>query len=156
METNTTNSTQGERALDGAIKEAQLADLNKIIVNLTAKRVAISQKSETALAEDFLLENKCPRPLDVPIQSQNPFTPNNLDRLDIVGEAIQLIPDGPIKNQVYFLFNLANEAALAIGQAEQQALLWRSKADAFLLEIIKETWVKRQLRQTGGDLRRQF
>lgn len=149
METDTTNPTQGQRALD-------LTELNKAIEGLTTHRLNLSRKSEAELAEEFLIENKCPRPLDVPIQSENPFTSNNLDRLDIVGEAIQLLQDGPIKNQVYFLFNLANEAALAIAHAEREAHLWRAKADAFLLELLKETWVKRQLRQTGGDLRRQI
>lgn len=144
------DSTEKTKPLEYTALSNAISQIQKAKIDLAAKQ----RDDELSKVESFITENNLPRPNNQSLDTPNCFSPFALERLEIASEAIQLLPDGPIKNQVYFLFNLLNQAALERNMLEAEALAWKKKSDNVFCELIRETVIKPLSRATGGALGR--
>jgi hypothetical protein len=142
-----TEIDQQKQALD-----ALAATINHI----ANQRIQSIEKTKEITPEDFFVQNNKTRLKDIPIATSNCFTPDLIDYLDVIGSAIHTLPDGEIKEQMFCLFRMINQAIVERDSINRECEEWRNRADTVLLELLKQTWVKQTKKETGGAFGRLF
>jgi hypothetical protein len=129
--TTTPNNKEGDRI---EATKAALALLSEHIESLVSKDPV----------EEYFEKNKITRPRDIPIKNGGMVTDADLDRVDIIGESVSVLPQGEIRDQMLFLVLTINNLMFEKSAALQEAEQWKSRADFLLCELLKHTVILRQ------------
>jgi hypothetical protein len=127
----TPNNKEGDRI---EATKAALALLSEHIESLVSKDPV----------EEYFEKNKITRPRDIPIKNGGMVTDADLDRVDIIGESVSVLPQGEIRDQMLFLVLTINNLMFEKSAALQEAEQWKSRADFLLCELLKHTVILRQ------------
>jgi hypothetical protein len=123
-------------------KEGDRIEATKAALALLSEHIeSLVQKDPV---EEYFEKNKITRPRDIPIKNGGMVTDADLDRVDIIGESVSVLPQGEIRDQMLFLVLTINNLMFEKSAALQEAEQWKSRADFLLCELLKRTVILRQ------------